>query len=142
MKPCQWHRGWCGKTGCNNHQNHHHQQSLHNLIVSQIKNKKCFVLILIFIYSDIYHYVSQWCGYLLQIFQSLNRKKKEPNRHLLVQSPQRKHHSNERNLFKVNNKDTRATSLIRHWRPSDVFIVNFDQILHIILAFSLLILTN
>ena len=40
---------------------------------------------------------------------------------------------NIRNLFKVNNKDKRATSM-----TSSVFIVNFEQILHIALTFPLL----
>ena len=41
-------------------------------------------------------------------------------------------------LFKINNKDTRW----RYWPCSGVFIVNFEQILHIILVFSLLTLNK
>ena len=54
-------------------------------------------------------------------------------------------------LFKVNNRHTRImcemcpdltvkTPERRQWRRSDVFIVNFEQILHIILMFPLLTL--
>ena len=41
-------------------------------------------------------------------------------------------------MFKVNNKDTER----RHWRRSDVFIVNFEHILHLVLAFLLLTLSR
>ena len=41
---------------------------------------------------------------------------------------------NVSDLFKVNNKD----SLIRHRRRSGVFIVNFEQIPHVILVFPFL----
>ena len=34
-----------------------------------------------------------------------------PSQHLLVQSQQWKHQKNVRNLFKVDNKDTRTTSM-------------------------------
>ena len=34
-----------------------------------------------------------------------------PSRHLLAQSQQQKHQNNVWNLFKVNHKDTRATSI-------------------------------
>ena len=37
-----------------------------------------------------------------------------PRRHILLQSQQRKHQNNGWNLFKVNNKDTRATSVMLH----------------------------
>ena len=42
------------------------------------------------------------------------------------------------NLFKVDNRDTRR----RHWRRSCVFMVNFEQISHIILLFPLLTLNK
>ena len=56
-------------------------------------------------------------------------------------------------LFKDNNGNTRAmheTGLKltikaperRHWRRSGVFIVNFEQILHIVLVFPLLTLNK
>ena len=38
-------------------------------------------------------------------------KKQRASWHLLVQSQQLKHHYNKWNLFKVNNKDTRTTSM-------------------------------
>ena len=41
-------------------------------------------------------------------------------------------------MFKVNNKDTRTTPLA--WRRSDVFIVNFEHISHLVLVFLLLTL--
>ena len=41
-------------------------------------------------------------------------------------------------LFKVNSKDTKMISM----SPSGVFIVNFEQISHIVLAFPLLILNK
>ena len=37
------------------------------------------------------------------------------SRHLPVQSQQRKHQNNVRNLFKFNNKDARATSVMSFW---------------------------
>ena len=37
------------------------------------------------------------------------------------------------NMLKFNNKDTRMT-----WRCSGVFIVNFEQVLHVVLMFPLL----
>ena len=43
-------------------------------------------------------------------------KKHQLNWHLLVQSQQRKHHNNVWNLFKVNNKNIRTTSLTRKCR--------------------------
>ena len=49
-----------------------------------------------------------------------------------------RHQNNVWNLFKVINKDTRMTS----WRRSDVFIVNFEQISHIVMVFPLLILNT
>ena len=44
----------------------------------------------------------------LQLF---NVHEYRPNRHLLVRSQQWKHKSNVLNLFKINNKDIRKTSL-------------------------------
>ena len=49
-----------------------------------------------------------------------------------------RHQNNVWNLFKVINKDTRMTS----WRRSDVFIVNFEQMSHIVMVFPLLILNT
>ena len=57
------------------------------------------------------------------------------------------------NLLKVNNKKTRAMCEIcskltiktperRQWRSYGVFIVNFEQILHIVLVFPLLTLNK
>ena len=54
-------------------------------------------------------------------------------------------------MFKVNNRNTRArcencskltirTPERRHWRRSGIFIVNFEQISHLILVFLLLTL--
>ena len=48
-------------------------------------------------------------------------------------------------LLKVNNRKTRRRLTIktpeqRHWRPSTVFIVNFDHISHLALFFLLLTL--
>ena len=56
-------------------------------------------------------------------------------------------------LFKVKNRNTEAMCEICpkltiktpercHWRRSGVFIVNFKQILHLVLVFSLLTLTK
>ena len=56
------------------------------------------------------------------------------SRYLLVQSQQWRHQNNVRNLVKVKNKETRMTSVT----SSDVIIVNFDQILKIILMSPLL----
>ena len=39
----------------------------------------------------------------------------DPNRHLHAQSQQWKHHTNVRNLFKVNNKDTKTTCDVAFW---------------------------
>ena len=55
-------------------------------------------------------------------------------------------------MFKVNNRSTRAkcevcseltikTSERRHWRRSGVFIVNFEDISHLVLVLKLLTLT-
>ena len=56
-------------------------------------------------------------------------------------------------VFKVNNRNTRAryeicseltikTPELRHWRRSDVFIVNFEHILYLVLVFLLLTLNR
>ena len=56
-------------------------------------------------------------------------------------------------MFKVNNKDTRTACEIcskltiktperHHWRSSDVFIVNFERISHLLLVFLLLTLSR
>ena len=63
-----------------------------------------------------------------------------PRQHLLVKSQQWKHQNNNWNLFKVNNKDTTTTSMASSW-CSSLFIVNFEQISHIVLVFPFLILT-
>ena len=63
---------------------------------------------------------------------------KFPRSNLVLQIRQQKHQSNVRNLFKVNNKDTSTTSK-RHF---GVFIVSFEQIFHIVLVFTLLVLTS
>ena len=78
-------------------------------IVSQIKTNVLQILILIFIYFHLYHYVSQWWRYLLQLFQSLTHKKRGPNRHLLFQSQPWKHQNNKTNL------DIRRTSMTLFW---------------------------
>ena len=44
-----------------------------------------------------------------------DRKKVQPRQCLLVQSEQRKYQNNMWNLFKVNNKDSRTTSLTFFW---------------------------
>ena len=49
------------------------------------------------------------------------------------------HKNNMQNLFKVSNKDSRTTSMTSFWR---VFIVNFEEISHIVLVFPLLILAG
>ena len=43
-------------------------------------------------------------------------------------------------LITVNNKSTRTRCEICHWRRSGVFIVNFEQILNLVLVFLLLTL--
>ena len=45
-------------------------------------------------------------------------------------------------MFKVNNKDTKTTLAIGHWRRSGIFIVNFEHISHLALAFLERMLTN
>ena len=57
-----------------------------------------------------------------------------PSWHLLIQGQQWKHQNNDWNFFKVNRKTWKP----RHWR----FIVNFKQISHIVLKFSLVTLTK
>ena len=63
-----------------------------------------------------------------------------PSRHLLIQSQQRKHQNNVWNLFNVNNKDIRTTSLTSFWclywyleeishNCSGVFIVDTEQVM-------------
>ena len=52
-----------------------------------------------------------------------------PSQYLLTQSQQWKHQNNVWNLFKVNNKDS-------------FFFVNFEQIAHIAMMFSLLTLSK
>ena len=57
-------------------------------------------------------------------------------RHLLDQIQQLKYQNNVWNLFKVNNKDIRMTSITSFW----CLIANFELILHIILVFPSLAL--
>ena len=56
-------------------------------------------------------------------------------------------------MFKVNNRNTRTRCEIcskltmripeqRHWRPSAIFIVNFEHISHLVLVFLLLTLSR
>ena len=52
---------------------------------------------------------------------------------------QRKHQNSVWNIFRVNNKEVIER---RHWRRSGVFIVKFEQILHIVLVFLLLTLNK
>ena len=63
-----------------------------------------------------------------------------PSRHLLIQSQQRKYQNNVWNLFNVNNKDIRTTSLTSFWclywyleeishNCSGVFIVDTEQVM-------------
>ena len=54
----------------------------------------------------------------------------------LLKSEQWKHQNDMRNMFKVKNKDTRMRSMASF----GVSIVNFKQISHIVLVFSLLTL--
>ena len=56
------------------------------------------------------------------------------NRHLIVQSQQWKQQNNVWNLFNISNKDTRTTSC------TGLFIVNLEQISHIVLVLTLLTL--
>ena len=48
-----------------------------------------------------------------------------PNIHLLVQSQRWEHQENVWNLFKVNNKDTRTTSMTSFWCLYDWFCTDF-----------------
>ena len=57
-----------------------------------------------------------------------------PSRHLLVQIQQQKHQSNVWNLFKVNSKENKDPIEVL----SVIFIVNFEQISHIVPVFLLL----
>ena len=60
------------------------------------------------------------------------------SQHLIVQSQQWKHKNRVWNIWKVNNKYTRMTSCCSF----GVFIVNFEQISHIVLIFPLLTLNK
>ena len=42
-------------------------------------------------------------------------QRSQPSRYLFVQSQQYKNQNNERNLFKVNSRDTKTTSLTSFW---------------------------
>ena len=55
-----------------------------------------------------------------------------PNWYLLVQSQQWKHHNNMCNLFRVNNKDIRTTSLTSFL----CIYVNFEKISHFVFDVS------
>ena len=61
------------------------------------------------------------------------------SRYLLVRSQQWKQQNKVSNLFKVNNKDNRMTSLTSFWW---LIIVNFEQISHFLLVFPLLTLNK
>ena len=65
-------------------------------------------------------------------------KNVDPNRDFLVKSQSWKHQGNVWNLFKLETE----TSERHHWRRSGVFILNFEQILHITLVFPLLTLNK
>ena len=68
----------------------------------------------------------------------LRRYEPIPSRYLLAQNKHWRHHNNVWNLFKVNNKDTRKSSVT----SSCVLIGNFGQISYIVLAFLLLTLSK
>ena len=61
-----------------------------------------------------------------------------PSRYFIVQKQHWKCQRNVWNMFKVNNKGTRTTSLLSFW----VFNVNFEQISHIVLCFYCWTWTN
>ena len=61
------------------------------------------------------------------------------SRFLLVQNEQCKHQNNVSNMFKVNIKDTRTTSVISH---SGLFIVDLGQTSQIVLVLSFLTLNK
>ena len=75
-------------------------------------------------------------NYILVIYPNINNS--FPSRHLLVQSQQEKHRDNVWNLFKINNKNTRATSLTSFC----CLLCNCERISHIVLEFVLLTLNN
>ena len=56
----------------------------------------------------------------------------------MIKGNHRNNQNNMWNLFKVNNKDTRTTSLMLLF----VFIVSFEQVSHIVYVFSLHGATN
>ena len=62
----------------------------------------------------------------------LNFRNVLPRRYLLVQV----NNGNSKTMCGICSKLTVKTLEGRHWRHSDVFIVNFEQILHIVLLFS------
>ena len=49
---------------------------------------------------------------------------------------------NTRTMYKICSKLTIKTPERRHWRRSGVFIVNFEHISHLVLAFLLLTLSS
>ena len=57
-----------------------------------------------------------------------------PNKHLTAQSQQYKHQKKTSNMFKVNNKILRLTSLTSFW----CLTVKFDHISHLFLGILLL----
>ena len=61
------------------------------------------------------------CEFYQQTVSSLKQRK--PSRNLLVQSQQGKHQNNVWNLFKVNNKDTRTTSVKKPF-PANIYLFN------------------
>ena len=70
----------------------------------------------------------KWIKYLTNFsVNAVNLLEELTDHHVIVQNLQRKHQSNVCNLFEVNDKNIRTTSLGR----SDVFSVNFEQVLQV-----------
>lgn len=76
---------------------------------------------------------------MFHVYSRVETFQKHPNCYLIVPSQQWKHDSNVWNLFEFSNIDTRATSLISF---GGVFVVIFEQMLCIDLAFPLLSLNK
>ena len=47
------------------------------------------------------------------------------------------HNGNTRTMYKISSKLTTKTPEQRHWCRSGVFVINFEQIEHIVLVFSI-----
>ena len=71
-------------------------------------------------------------------FYFVNLFHTEPSRHLLLKVINR----NSRTRFEICSKLTIRTPERCHWRPLDVFIVNFEHISHLVLVVLLLTLNN